>query len=552
MPLGRFGGKSSDTLRVRTGGGGQSGASLLDSALERRHPTPEGTQLDTEQIADLAVTGAKIANLTITAANIANLTITAAQIENATITGDKIASLTITATNIANATITTTQIASATITGSNIASATITGSNIASATITATNIQSATITGSLIASGTITSSNIQNATITGTDIASATITGSNIASATVTGSNIASATITGSNIASATITATNIQSATITASLIANLTITAAQISNLTITSGKLTLTDAAYAENLVINGSFEFFSSGTTAAPDAWTLTGTSATIARTTSSGDIKALCQSAVAITNGASNAADLGQSLTVSATVNTHLRGMAVTFTCYVKCSTASRASLKIDDGVGTTSSSNHTGGGTFELLSVTRTLDASATKCEVSIEISSGSAITVTADGAMLALGSAPVAFARHSDDTQTVVVVKDDPGIDVITATTSGSPDVISNLTASNVIVNGKQSVRFTLTYEVSHQTANNRVNIQFKRDSTRVPDNSYAYICPVADGGSGVNAFSGSLIYVDRKPAAGNYTYSVEAFTSAGNGQIAKKLFIVEVIPDQ
>lgn len=56
----------------------------------------------------------------------------------------------------------------------------------------------------------------------------------------------------------------------------------------------------------------------------------------------------------------------------------LRGRTVTMGKWIKTSTASHAKLTITDSIGSTSSSYHTGGGTFEWLEVTRTINAAAT------------------------------------------------------------------------------------------------------------------------------------------------------------------------------
>lgn len=55
-----------------------------------------------------------------------------------------------------------------------------------------------------------------------------------------------------------------------------------------------------------------------------------------------------------------------------------RGRTITIAKWIKTSTASHARLAITDSVGTTYSSYHTGGGAFEWLEVTRTINAAAT------------------------------------------------------------------------------------------------------------------------------------------------------------------------------
>ena len=176
----------------------------------------------------------------------------------------------------------------------------------------------------------------------------------------------------------------------------------------------QLYLSSGTYAPNTIRNGSFESWSNGTSSVPDGWTLTGAGATVARNTT--DVQRDLAS-VDITAALNTATDLAQSLTISASQNTHLRGRFVTFSCQVKASVVSRVFLRIDDGVDTVDSEYHTGGGAFEELTVTKKIDGSATKIETSIEISSGASITATADAAMLVEGETPVGFARHIDDT---------------------------------------------------------------------------------------------------------------------------------------
>lgn len=94
--------------------------------------------------------------------------------------------------------------------------------------INGTDIVANTITSGQIASNTIVANNIASGTITAAQIAANTITASQIAANTITASNIASNTITASQIASGTITSTQLASNTIVAGNIATGTITAA------------------------------------------------------------------------------------------------------------------------------------------------------------------------------------------------------------------------------------------------------------------------------------------------------------------------------------
>jgi len=102
------------------------------------------------------------------------------------------------------------------------------------------------------------------------------------------------------------------------------------------------------------------------------------------------------------------ANYGQ--TLFPTLPTAWRGKDVSAAVWIKTSSASAARLRINDGVGSTYSPYHTGGGAWEgpesstPLIVTRTLDASATTLKVDVELSSGSAYV---EGMMACLGPIP-------------------------------------------------------------------------------------------------------------------------------------------------
>lgn len=176
---------------------------------------------------------------------------------------------------------------------------------------------------------------------------------------------------------------------------------------------------------NQLSGGSFESWSAGSSAAPDGWTLSGTGASVAKNTTNVQYET---AAVDITNGASNAAYLYQSRTVSSTENVIFRGRFVTFGCRVKVSTASRVFVRIDDGVLTSDSPYHVGDGAFQTLYVTHLVDASATKLECSIRIATGSAITATADGAILVFGKSVVSYVPNFKDLALVISNVQDSG----------------------------------------------------------------------------------------------------------------------------
>lgn len=158
---------------------------------------------------------------------------------------------------------------------------------------------------------------------------------------------------------------------------------------------------------NLLFNGDFECWSAGTSVAPDGWTLTGSGASVARDS---DDKVGSYSAKVTRSGAD--CSLYQRVISPYTGgfdSSYWNGRTVTFGCWVKTNTANRARLYIVDGVGSTASSFHTGDSTWQWLTVTRTLDASATYLEASCYIMTGDGEAYY-DGAICVEGASAFAF----------------------------------------------------------------------------------------------------------------------------------------------
>ena len=128
---------------------------------------------------------------------------------------------------------------------------------------------------------------------------------------------------------------------------------------------------------------------------PDFWTLSGASATMARSmtafrgqysaaiTRSGTNCLLTQDATVLPNG------------VSAE---NLRSKPVTAVAVVQSSVASQVRVQIYDGSTATSSSYHTGGGGWEELSVTATMSATATQCAIRISVETSNTVCYVDEG----------------------------------------------------------------------------------------------------------------------------------------------------------
>ena len=357
-------------------------------------------------VGGLLITSAdQIAALTITAAVIANLTITAAQIANATITSGK--------TKIGLHSVSHNLVFSSTDFNTVAwASGTIVNSAGTSYSITGANTGNMTDITYIYLDTDVSTTLLQTTTTYSTAVGDNKIL---IAVAEDTADTAALAFFhVFDGIGGVSVNADHISNLSITAALISNLTITAGQIANATLQTGKFNITDSNYGSQMIANGSMESWSQGTSSVPDGWTLNGAGATVAKnTTNITDGKA----SVNVTAALNTATDLAQNrIVISATENTRLRGRVVTLAGDVKVSSASRAFIKVDDGVSTTSSSFHTGGGAFETITISHTINASATKLEISMEIASGASITATYDAIVMVEGSSPVGFSPHIND----------------------------------------------------------------------------------------------------------------------------------------
>jgi len=167
---------------------------------------------------------------------------------------------------------------------------------------------------------------------------------------------------------------------------------------------------------NLLKNGSFEWYEGWDPTAtpsvydPTYWTLESGAGTAGRSTT--QVRANTYS-LALANTAGNGMVYAQSplSSISATTNSYARSRQMIFGCWVYASAASRARIQVYDGIGSTTSSYHTGVAGWEWLTVVHTLDAAATVLTVRLEVATGTAITTYWDGAVATWGSVPTRVA---------------------------------------------------------------------------------------------------------------------------------------------
>lgn len=164
---------------------------------------------------------------------------------------------------------------------------------------------------------------------------------------------------------------------------------------------------------NLLKGGSFESWSAGAAgAAPDGWTA-GIPANCNREAT---IIRIGEYSVKLTKTNGNWYLYQTPVTpIDADTNTYWRGRTVTLGCWVYCDTASTARLRIYDAIGATASSDHTGGSSWEWLTVTRTIDAAATYIQAILDIVTNNTDAYF-DGAVLVEGTICPPFAPHPND----------------------------------------------------------------------------------------------------------------------------------------
>jgi hypothetical protein len=159
---------------------------------------------------------------------------------------------------------------------------------------------------------------------------------------------------------------------------------------------------------NLLTNGDFNLWSAGDSVAPDGWTQSG--GTIAKESS---VIKLAPYSLKYTR-ATGVPYIYQQIHETKGI-AYWQGRTVTLSGWVKTNVASGAYLYIRDAIGT-SNVLHNGNDAWQYLSVTRTIDASATIVEVRISMEATG--DVYFDGLMLTEGSSIFSFAEKPLDYQ--------------------------------------------------------------------------------------------------------------------------------------
>lgn len=160
--------------------------------------------------------------------------------------------------------------------------------------------------------------------------------------------------------------------------------------------------------ENLLQWGDFEDWAeNGASGAPTPWTLSGSSAAAAREATT--VKKGTYSAKLTRSGA----DCMIYYDLPTYIN--YQGRKLTLGFWVYATVASRARITINDGVGSSSSSYHTGDSTWQRLTITRDIDPAATKIEIRCEVNTGNT-SAFFDGGLLCEGDSDIIiFSNYAD-----------------------------------------------------------------------------------------------------------------------------------------
>ncbi len=156
---------------------------------------------------------------------------------------------------------------------------------------------------------------------------------------------------------------------------------TAAAIASSPVRANFVALDQSLMGQNLVRDPYFLIWPAGDAVAPAHYKIVG-APTIARETAAGKFKTH-DMAPSLTGSATG--QLIQTILNTTDFEDAWQGVPISFGCWVRSDTASVATVGIADGVGSDVSVFHTGGDSFEWLTGTRILDASATKIELQLD-----------------------------------------------------------------------------------------------------------------------------------------------------------------------
>ncbi len=177
---------------------------------------------------------------------------------------------------------------------------------------------------------------------------------------------------------------------------------TAAAIASSPVRSNFVALDQSLMGQNLIRDPYLMIWPAGDAVAPAHYKIVG-APTIARETGAGEYKTKDMSA-SLTGSATS--QLIQTILNTTDFDAVWQGVPISWGCWVRSDTASIATVGIDDGVSPVVSDPHSGGDSFEWLTGTMILDASATKIEWQMDSLNAGAKTYF-DFPTVVIGSVP-------------------------------------------------------------------------------------------------------------------------------------------------
>jgi hypothetical protein len=166
---------------------------------------------------------------------------------------------------------------------------------------------------------------------------------------------------------------------------------------------------------NILSHGDFDYWTNGAAYAPDSWTLSGSGASVAR---EGTIIKLGTYSVKVTRSGADC-NIYQYGHTERGIN-YWKGRTVSLGCWVYATVASTTRVSISDAVDATYSSYHTGNSIWQWLSLTHTMNASATRMQISLEVNTTNTSGYF-DGAIAVEGNSVFSFSSKPLGNPTIV-----------------------------------------------------------------------------------------------------------------------------------